>query len=132
MGSLRKLVRMRGDLLTALLFLCLALTQSEGVDFSPKDEISRVIRQSPSEEVDCESEVCSDCRGSCDGCSKCPLCRLLQKACDDGKKLKFQGQDLCRYCSYCKEGPEVCKRNCEEGKKGQICKFCLNNCPANQ
>ena len=41
-------------------------------------------------EPDCQSDICVDCRASCDGCNKCPLCSLVQKACDAGKKLNFQ------------------------------------------
>merc|ERR1711874_558939 len=131
MGSLRKLMRMRGAQVL-LVLLCVNLCRNNAVDFAPRVLTSRVLRQSPSEEFDCESEVCSDCRGSCDGCSKCPLCSLIQKACDDGKELKFKGQDICRNCSYCKEGTEECKRKCEQGKKGTTCRNCLNNCPVNK
>ena len=38
---------------------------------------------------DCSSQLCLDCVSDCDGCNACGACRLLQKACDKGKKFVF-------------------------------------------
>jgi len=78
----------------------------------------------------CGSSTCEDCRGSCDGCNKCPLCAIVQNACNNGnKKLRFQGADVCERCKYCAGGKEECKRKCLIGKKEATCSHCINNCP---
>merc|ERR1712076_183658 len=112
MGSPRNMLRMRGSLVL-LIFFSITLCGS----------------QVKSEVTDCQSQLCTDCRSSCDGCNKCPLCSLVQAACGQGKKLTFQGQDICRNCSYCKDGKEECKRKCLQGKKEPACQECKLNCP---
>jgi len=80
--------------------------------------------------ADCASKTCVDCRGSCDGCDKCPLCKIVQKACDKGgKKLSFGGLDICDSCKYCKNGKDECKKKCVLGKKEGVCLQCINECP---
>merc|ERR1711997_265452 len=115
MGSPRKMLRMRGSLVL-LIFLSITLCGSQ--DAPPKSEVT-----------DCQSQICTDCRSSCEGCNKCPLCSLVQEACDKGKKLTFRGQDICRNCSYCKDGKEECKRQCLLGKEEPACQECKVKCP---
>merc|ERR1712117_750422 len=80
--------------------------------------------------ADCESKTCLDCRGSCDGCDKCPLCRIVQAACDRGrKKLTLGGVDICDSCKYCKNGKDECKRKCILGKQEGVCLQCIKQCP---
>ena len=45
-------------------------------------------------EVQCESSICRDCRGDCDGCDKCPLCKIIQNTCDKGEKKLKLGYDM--------------------------------------
>ena len=45
-------------------------------------------------EVQCESSICRDCRGDCNGCDKCPLCKLIQTTCDKGEKKLKLGYDM--------------------------------------
>merc|ERR1712215_65171 len=86
--------------------------------------ISRSSRQSP----DCDSDICADCRADCSGCNNCRLCSLISTACAAGKKLKFQGKDVCAKCAHCAGGKEQCLTNCETGKTQPTCQHCINNC----
>merc|ERR1712215_84985 len=86
--------------------------------------ISRISRQSP----DCDSDICEDCRSACSGCNNCRLCSLISTACAAGKKLKFQGKDVCAKCAYCADGKDQCLTNCETGKTQPTCQHCINNC----
>lgn len=98
-----------------------------------KNLLSRVIRQVSitQNDLNCESRVCKDCQGSCDGCDRCGLCGLIQTTCDAGlKELKLGDVNLCDRCAYCKEGPDVCKKKCLAGKKESTCQQCISNCPA--
>merc|ERR1711988_350480 len=113
MGSRRQIFEMKGSL---ALLICLSFTLG-GSQANPQ----------VGGEPDCQSDICVDCRASCDGCNKCPLCSLVQKACDARKKLNFQGQDICRNCSYCRGGKDECKRKCLEGKEKPTCQYCKNN-----
>ena len=51
-------------------------------------QLSRSSRQALPE---CDAQICKDCRDSCVGCNKCPLCSILAKTCAEGKKtLKYE------------------------------------------
>merc|ERR1719419_234657 len=97
----------------------------KGAKIGKQTSLSRVSRQVlPS----CDEQICKDCRGSCDGCNKCPLCAILAKTCAEGKKkLVFEGEDVCAKCKYCKDGKEKCKTNCELGKSKSTCQHCIKN-----
>merc|ERR1712221_4842 len=98
----------------------------KGAKIGKQTSLSRVSRQLlPS----CDEQICKDCRGSCDGCNKCPLCAILAKTCAEGKKLVFEGDDVCAKCKYCKDGKDKCRTNCELGKSKATCQHCINNCP---
>merc|ERR1719309_1366000 len=112
--------------LTAL-SLFVNLSYNKAAKIEKRMSLSRVSRQ---ELPSCGEQICKDCRGSCDGCNKCPLCEILAKTCAEGKKkLVFEGDNVCAKCKYCKDGKENCKRNCETGKLKATCQHCINNCP---
>merc|ERR1711872_826293 len=89
-----------------------------------------IARSSRETLPDCEDQLCKDCRSPCTGCNNCPLCKLLEKTCSKGKKLKFGGADVCEKCKYCKNGKEECNRLCNIGKTQPKCLHCIDNCPA--
>merc|ERR1712189_79899 len=81
-------------LITFLLIGCVEMFKNKHDLESNSNLISRLRRQVSITQNDltCESRVCKDCRGSCDGCKNCGLCGLIQTTCDAGlKELKLGG-----------------------------------------
>merc|ERR1712025_596085 len=78
--------------------------------------------------TDCESQVCQDCLGNCDGCDNCPLCELTADMCAEGGELVFGGVNVCVKCAYCTKGTEHCKKTCEEGLEKSVCLKCRRQC----
>merc|ERR1712126_448476 len=102
-----KVIAMMIRLVFRTICLFVIIDYVKGAKIGKQTSLSRVSRQLlPS----CDEQICKDCRGSCDGCNKCPLCAILAKTCAEGKKkLVFEGDDVCAKCKYCKD-----RRNAEQ------------------
>merc|ERR1712106_6716 len=75
----------------------------------------------------CASKECVDCRADCNGCNSCPWCAFLASTCANGPFM-FGGADVCEKCVYCAGGVGACKAQCEEGKTGDTCQQCNQDC----
>merc|ERR1711988_828424 len=68
--------RMVRPVLSLLLLSLIAASLAE----SEEQHLVRRYRR----EVDCQSQVCKDCRTECSNCDNCSLCSLIKISCDKG------------------------------------------------